>query len=305
MPSLVGEKRDGQVRSRTASGRVVFEQDYHFTVEADSKYQNRFDLLATPGLPVAYTTIFNGMMCKSVNLVRNVDKAVYWDAVATFSSDVVEGVAPATPQQGDPTSWIPYGKVTFEPYEEVLRNDLDGVPVVNSAGQKFDRSFSRTRRIASLQFTQFEPLGNATIDDIMERSDTMNEEVFLGKPKYTLLLQVDEAEVGLYYGIRCWKVTYTLNYKPWPATGGGLNGGWHMQVADVGYGAWKDAATVTQVGSTHIYEAADNSDFEAFDDGLLHWLDEGKRAAPGVRNLIAFRDHELLDFNSFLRIQKY
>lgn len=293
MPYIKGEKREGGVRTRTQDGVVVYEQDYHFWIIADNIHQSRYDLIATPGLPQTNVTMLGNMVCKSVNIERHPDKAILHEATCTFSSVVAEGLSPSTPQQGDPTAWIPQGTISFEPYQEVLRKDLDDAPFVNSANKPFRNGLVRQRRIASITFTQWEALSADTkVDQLLERV-AMNSVEFLGKPVHTLLLQLDRAVLGSFYGYRCWKMQYTLKYKPWPAADGDLKGGWYIQQLDSG-DEYYDGTTLTQFLENEVF-------YEGLLDGSGGKVSNQKTGDPVFLN---FRDIELSDF-SFLKIRNF
>lgn len=309
MPVIIGEKREGEVRSRMTNGQVTFEQDFMFTVETSNRYVSRETILnQTPGLPRVNLTTIGSMTCKSVTLRQHKQRATRWDGTCTFSSNVIEGTTPSTPQQGNPVTWIPYGKVVFEPYEEVIKKDLDGKAWVNSAGVPFQNGLIRPRRIAAVQFTQFEALGSADLDEIMDRSDTINNIQFLKKPKYSLLLQVDEADVGLFFGQRCWRVVYTLRYKRFPETedpGGPdeLKGHWYTQQADAGYTYLE--GNVAQVPGQHYYTGDDEVSFlTTAQIPTVKFLKNGEPSPNNEPNFLAFRNMEETDF-SFLRIRNY
>ena len=306
MPTLVGEKIEGGVRSRYSQGIVEFEQDYHFTVEADHKYQNRFDILECPGLPRTGLTTIGQLMCKSVNADKEPLRPTRWHVVCMFSSRVEEGTAPSTPQQGNPTDWIPYGQVNFEPLEEVYKRDLDGKPFVNTAGIPFNEGLIIQRRIASVDFVQFEKLGNqSTLDTILGRAGTINSEPFLNREKYAWLLQVNNARIGTFYGLRCVFVDYTLSYKGWPKNTANLKGHWHRQQANLSYHSFTNASNPTQVGNYHYFKVVnEETDMKTWEHPVFLGP-TGKRTVDNLPFWVNFRDNEELDFNNFLRIRPF
>ncbi len=86
----------------------------------------------------------------------------------------------------------------------------------NSALRPFEDGLIRQKRIITRHFTQFFPLTGpnaTTLDDIEEHNSLINDRPYLGKPAKTLLLQVDRAAIGVWYGKRCIRVDYVMAYK--------------------------------------------------------------------------------------------
>jgi len=297
MPELIGERREGAVSVRQGTGGILnYEQDYHYLVQADHIGQNRFVIATTPGLPVVNQTQIDGLiMCKSKTAKRMDKVALLWEVTCTFSSEVQEGTDPSTPQQGDPLAWQPVAEVEFEPDEEVVRKDVDGKAWVNSANKPFETGLVVPSLIASATFTQFESAGSLTLNGIMDRNAKVNSATYNSFAKNTLLLFVQRATIGFFYGTRCWRIQYNMKYKDKPALPSKPDtGGWTIQQLDAGY--------------------------QYYDGDLLKpFLDDGDTGSPYVGLLngsggkvadqktgdpvfIAFKRYNKIDFNSFLRV---
>jgi hypothetical protein len=322
MPTLQTNKREGSVRIRAKKdGTLSVEQDWFFRIKADNISQSRVDILiTTPDVP-KFGVIYSGLRLSGCDATRLDEDPLLWDAVYNLSNQVTEGenVNPSdgSYQLGTPTDWVPVVELGFEDYEEVfleslplLQNETDasadftfGDPPaagtetdglgynaarwVNSAGQPYDQGFVRQRRIITRKFTQFEPItgtGAVTLDTIEARNDTLNDASYLGKAKRTLKLSVDSVAAGFYYGVRCWRVDYTMAYKA---------DDWRLKKLDVGW----------------FYRDADD------DNKLKPFLDEpgnniigslngsGGKAADRLKPAIrAHKEFPSINFASFLRL---
>lgn len=255
MPSIRLNKREGDIRVRRKSdGTLTIEQDWHFRIEADNLTQDRLTILyGTAGVPQFNVTYGSyGLVLDSAEGQRLDEDPLLWDCVYHLSNTVAEGQErdPATGNQqtGDPTVWVPWVEASFEDYDEVLReslaildpekhpdiggSDADGYNArkwVNSAGQPYESGFIRQKRLVKRQFTQFDKAsggGAITFDQMLARNDLVNSGTFLGKPKRTLRLALDNIAIGTYYGVRCWRGDYSLIYKP---------DDWRLKQLDVGW----------------------------------------------------------------------
>lgn len=322
MPTITSSKREGNVRIRRKNdGTLTIEQDWHFRVRADSKDQDRVDILTTTsGLPefgVNYDPY--GMQVKGANAAMLDADTLLWDAVFTLSNQIEEGEdhdPSGNPQTGDPTSWTPIFTVGWEDYDEVFReslpinlgetligfDDANGDPGtdpvgynsfkwVNSAGRPYETGFVRQLRIPVRRFTQFEPIIGAsavTLDEIEERNDTLNDDTFLSKPKRTLRLMVEDLSVGFYYGVRCIRVDYAIAFN---------KRDWRLKQLDVGY---YHKETSGDPNSANVaFEFEGNITPGALDG---HGGKAADQLDPAIRYHKEFED---LHFDDFLRVIFY
>src|SRR5690348_805156 len=98
MPTLDGVVSKGPVTSRASGKKLVIEQDIVYRIIADSVGQDPTELLSTSGLPQANVDTNAGMKCKSVRLEPVEEHRLYFNATASFSSEVEENNDPSTPQ---------------------------------------------------------------------------------------------------------------------------------------------------------------------------------------------------------------
>jgi hypothetical protein len=287
MPVLVGEKRSGTISTRIGkNGIILREQSHYYTVQADSKYQDRAEIILCNGLPRYGVVYTDGLAVKSINADRDPDDAWRWHVTVVGSTEVEEDSQSNNQNNGntssDPTTWVPIASVKFEPYDEVLRADVNGKKWVNSAKKAFETGFVRQRRIAVVPFSQFEPI-STKLETLMDRCDTINSVVYKGKAIHTLLLNVENATIGTYSGTRCWRVDYTMRYK---------SDDWRIKQLDVGWGYY------------------DSGTFKPFlDSEGNQYLGSLNGSGAKVTNpatddpaTLYFDQYEELDFNSFLKV---
>ena len=138
----------------------------------------------------------------------------------------------------------------------------------------------------------------------MARCDTINSKPFMGKPAHSLLLQVEDATLGRFMGMRCWRVPYTMTYKPFPLAdkAAGTKGHWFVQMIDSGYHYREGGTYDSKLGYSKGGKLTPFLTDEVSYPGLLK---EGKPSPGDAVHYKEFRDNELLDFNDFLRIRKF
>lgn len=210
--TVLGEKREGDVRIRSKGGIAVIEETYSFIVESDSKDNSRFTISQTTGLPVVgVTTSSYGLtICSSKDARRRATNPLIWDVICEFSSDVDERQSNNSPT--DPEVWIPIYETKFERLAELVTRDVNGDSISNSAGQTFPNGLTIGRFIPVWEFFQFEP---ASVSDktIIDRCETVNSAPFKGCAAKTCLLTVLSSVIGYYYGARRRLTQYSIKYN--------------------------------------------------------------------------------------------
>lgn len=300
MPRIIGEKIEGEITIRVGkNGILVREQTQNWIVEADSAFQDQAEiLLTTPGLPQFGAIYGSGMVVKSIRGTRDPMHRLRWSVAATGSSEVQEDQNQNPQNQGgDPTTWIPIASVKFEPYEHLDWRDLSDPRKVyeNSAKRPFGSALQFTRRIAAVPFTQFEPI-STTLDSIMDRCDTINSATYKGKDEDSLLLSIEEAQIGFYSGYRCWRVDYTMRYR---------EESWKIQPIDEGWefidgGTHKDFYREQWASGTYDSSKPGITPFVGKLDGSGGALSNQNTGTP---QFLTFYGHKRIDFNSFLRLR--
>lgn len=302
MPILIGQKRIGNITTRVGKNGVILrEQSHHYTVQADSKFQDRAEIILCPGLPRYGTVYTDGLAVKSINADVDPDDAWRWHVTVLGSTEVEEDSQSKNQNSGnnssDPTTWIPIASVKFEPHSEVLRTDFSD-PVKdwkNSANKVFETGLEYQRRIAAVPFSQFEPI-STKLETIMDRCDTMNSATYKGKVEYSLLLNVENATVGTYSGTRCWRVDYSMRYK---------KDTWILKKPDVGWGFYDGSGNYRgfyeKQWETGTYDSTKEADTPFLGNLNLDGTAIANQKTGGIKYL-EFKPFPQIDFNSFLKV---
>jgi hypothetical protein len=289
--TIVGEKKTGSSSIRLGNSyNMVFSDTYEFLVMANSKETSRAQILMdTPGLPiVGFTVLENGAICKSKQASRREEHPLYWDVVCEFDSEIdSQQQDPNSGNPNDPTTWIPIGSLEIESYTEEKVKDANGDPIVNSAGTPFDYAVQVTKNIVGIRFWQYENDSIEFVGELSQRSSKVNIFAFNGFPPGHLLLEVEEADFGIYYGRKCWKIQYKLKYK---------GDAWSREYLDIGP-FYKPNANANP-GDLLPFKTADGSRYI----GKLE-SDGTKRSDLLPALTIETSDYYPKDFNQFLRIK--
>jgi hypothetical protein len=277
---VMGERREGNIRIRSAGGIPQIDETYVFLVKSDNKNNSRFNISQTPGLPKVNITpsSFGLTICKSKDCVRDENNPLYWEVTCEFSSVVEEGQDSQDPNT-DPTAWVPIYETKFERSQKVVVKDFAGVAVATSAGVPFDNGLTISRFLPIWEFYQFEP-ASVTDETIIERNEVMNSSAFRGRAINTLLCTVTSSKIGYYYGIPLRLTQYSLKYDPL---------GWEHRRLDVGT-VYKDGSTLKD------YLSTDGSVIRGGLNGT-----GGKVAVGSPPAILTFEMYDSKDFNSFLR----
>lgn len=288
MPVIVNnkEQRQGDAKIRSQGGRPVLEETYYFRIRSDYVGQTRAEiLLLTESLPqIGMAGQWGMTVCTGVDIVRDEKATLYWDATATFSSEIEEGSG-APPSDGqsqtfEPEAWVPMYETKFERIQEVVTKDASGNAIANSAGQAFETGLTRTRHIPVWEFYQFES-ASITDEEIIDRSETVNSATFgTNRAAKTLLCVVLSSVVGTYYGQRRRLTQYQLKYNK--AT-------WQVKRLDVG--------TQYKSGTTLL-------DFTSSDGSIMLGSlngSGGKQAAGTAPAVLTFDEYPTNTF-SFIRV---
>jgi hypothetical protein len=220
---LVGaELRKGSGFARKGEGfTLVFGETWNYRVKTDQLTSSRYDVLYnTPGLPRA-GLIFGPLqlICDDVTCEREEKHALYWDVTANFKTGS-EQQKQNEEKDNNPATWIPIFKIdSFVTKEKVLSKDRS-TPAkypVNSAGTPFDQPLTDTSSFCQFSFVQFDDPG-LKLKDFLDRNDIVNKSAFtaLGQTfaARTMLLEVQEAELGSYAGYAAWRAKYKVTYDP-------------------------------------------------------------------------------------------
>lgn len=220
---LVGaELRKGSGFARKGEGfQLILGETWNYRVKTDQVTSSRFDVLYnTPGLPRA--GLLYGplqLVCDEVTCEREEKHALYWNVTARFQTGTEEQKQ-NNENNPDPTTWIPIFRIdSFTTKERVISKDRS-TPAkypVNSAKTPFDQPLTTTSSLCQFSFTQFES-SSLKIKDFLDRNDSVNNSSFdaIGQifAARTLLVEVQEAELGSYAGFTAWRARYRITYDP-------------------------------------------------------------------------------------------
>lgn len=233
MPTLIGEKRQGDMTISLRDGQRVYECMYYYTIRGDAKTDSRKYIAEnTTGLPVVglSTDDDNTGLCSSLRVDRRPDNPIIWDATARFESLIEQGNSLAS--GADPIAWIPRRKTIFFNKQEVSPTDATGAAYVNSAGDHLTGVQPRMRTLVGWRFIQFEA-ATVTDETIADRNETVNASTYKGRAAKTLLLTVEDSEVGTFYGLPLRLTQYLLKYDPLNWRSKYLDVGWNIKSAGV------------------------------------------------------------------------
>lgn len=221
--TLVGsELRAGSGFARKGEGfQLIFGETWNFRVKTDTVTSDRLDVLYnTPGLP--YAGLIYGplnLVCEEVTCERETQHALYWNVQARFQtgSEQQKSEDQQNPSP-DPLSWIPVFRAeSFSTRERVITQDQTGNFCLNSAFTPFSDPMVRTSPMCQIGFVQFED-ATLKLKAIMDRNDCVNAATFNAAGQAfaarTLLVAVEEAELGSFAGYTAWRVKYKLTYDP-------------------------------------------------------------------------------------------
>jgi hypothetical protein len=216
------ELRKGSGFCRKGEGfTLIFGETWNYLVKADQVTSSRFDVLYdTPGLPRA--GLLYGplqLICDEVSCERNEGHALYWNVTANFKTGQ-EQQKQNQEQNPNPATWIPFFKIdSFLTKEKVIAKDRSSTPKapINSAGTPFDQPLTESSSLCQFSFVQFDS-PSLSMKDFLERNDTVNSASFdTGREVLaarTMLVEVQEAELGSYGGYQAWRAKYKVTYDP-------------------------------------------------------------------------------------------
>lgn len=217
---IVGELRRGSgAISRGDKGRLNLTMQVDFLVVSDDKFASREEiLLFTQNAPVVglqYGPL--NATCISKTVERNETNPLYWEMKCEFDTAQEEQQQnPEDPQNPNPITWIPIWKLRLQTEDsETLWQDYDPAgfkTISNTAGELYDPLPNRKQTLISWVFNQFEDPG-LSLAEISSRHNKINAGPIRGFPQWTLLCQIEDAELGWYNGFYAWNIAYLLTYR--------------------------------------------------------------------------------------------
>ncbi len=292
---LTGEKREGSARlTQDGESGLSFAYTFHFRVITDDKNTSREEvMLNTPGLPIV-GLVYGPLSatCTSMDATRNAENPLMWDVKCEFQTAKEKQKQDPNNQSPDPTTWIPIFRVdSFLTKEKPISTDKTPASagnvnfgttgpykIRNSARQPFETPLTELVTICQFSFTQFED-ANLTLQEIMDRNNTVNQTAFAGCSARTLLLNVTGAELGNYGGYYAWRITYQVTYDPDTHD---------IQLLDVGSCYLDSTSQKPYMDATNTYRIPGN-------------LDGTGGKSTGDATVLTFRTKDELEFSDFIR----
>lgn len=286
---VIGEQRAGDITVNIGqSGQTVIEETYNYIVEADSKSDNKFLVSQCQGLPkVGLSASPSGLtVCKSISGQRRAENPKIWDFSCNFSSEVDENTGDATGL--NPESWVPVRRTLFEKIETQEFADIDGKVFATSANEPFADGITRFRFLPVWEFDQFED-ATVTDEDIIDRTEKVNDATYLGYDPNTLLIRVVDSTLGFFYRRRLRLTRYRVIYK---------SDTWNLKVLDKG--EWYLDANNERIP---FPDGVGRGDWIGFLDGAGNPVQfaDPKNPDPNEFVYLEFKMYEEINFNSFLR----
>lgn len=228
MPEIVGQRRTKNAELSSEDGKISFSTTLNYIVYDESGEASEAQILTTAGLPItnepfSIPDVPYQTACKSKKCEQWEGNKKYWDVSCEIVNTEISVWIPGTGGGGgsggggegdpdDPETWTPQITLNFEQEDEVLLTDNYGLAIVNTANRRYQSPLVRKRLIPVWKFTQYES-ASITIDAIMERHETVNKDLYKGRPPGTWMLLVDGCDTGIRNGRRLWKISYCLKYR--------------------------------------------------------------------------------------------
>ncbi|SIO60126.1 hypothetical protein SAMN05444166_6276 [Singulisphaera sp. GP187] len=211
--SIVEKKPGG----REAKRDQIWKRSYRRTwyVQTDDARVGPGAILAA--LPVAIGQVYDtgyesdhGSFCQSLTVTERDEDGRGWEAVAEY------GPYDASQFAADPVDRQPQVSWDEEQYQEAITEDVNGKPIVNSAGDPFDPPVMKDRSRPILVLIRNEPSYDPALAHSFQ--DKINSTPFFGAdPEYVKVKKITpqrafNPDIGWY-----WVVTYNFvfNDKPW------------------------------------------------------------------------------------------
>jgi len=322
MAVVVGRKKGKVIELTGGDGQLVVSVPLIYIVYDSTGTQREADVLFTPGLPKV-NEVFEidglpfAVACKKKSAKQWPSNNKYWEITCecdnepfTTNSGSGGGSGDQETDTGDPTTWVPIVSLSYEQVDEVEEFDIYGQPIQNSAQRPYQSAFTTKRLITCLEFTQYD-VGSLKLSDLLDRNEKINESTYLGDPRGSWMLTVEDCDKGYKNGVLCWKTDYKLRYKKRTLStsivkvyDSGL-GAWASLSANDINNAWQPVAAQLDFVDLQGNPVQDKNDNQFF----------GKLDADGIRVAGAsqgtattfYRMHEIYeyaDFSTFLRINQ-
>lgn len=216
----IARGRDGSFDARNRGRRYK----RTFIVLTDSKLDGPATVKSYMSLPSEYGTYTSGNDADTAALVEsiNVKPAGFcrWEVEVSYST-----VTPNEAQNAEnPVDRAPTVRWNFQAYQRPCVSDVDGSPIVNSAGDPFSPPLEREEKRPLLSVSRFENMFSPGM--ALAYQYAVNSDTFMGvDPGYCRCNGI-QAELHYEKNQYCWKVEYEFEFR---------KEGFTVQVLDQGF----------------------------------------------------------------------
>jgi hypothetical protein len=154
-----------------------------------------------------------GALVKSIEPEQDDDPQV-WTVTYTYDTDVPDPDEQEENPLARPAKW----KFSFTKEQRSIAQDLDGIPMINSAGQPFLPPVEATYSRPQIEVTVNKATFSFTLASDLQ--DCVNANVWMGFPVGTVLLDAIDVNDEYENGIKFWVHHYvlSLNFEGWIPT---------------------------------------------------------------------------------------
>lgn len=220
MPTIYGIKNDGvdaqdsaERRNKVRVYRKQFSQTY--LVIADTINDTEVQILATSGLPTLWSML-RGAYCtnrsakEKTRIRRHPSTTVVttlWEVTCKFDSNVDPDEAN---ENRSPESQVPSVGWSGENIDEVITKELNGLPIVNTAGQKLLVTRPTAIPVLTIQRIEVFPFEPTTM---LNYANKVNSSEFYGAPPGSALMLPMTVDQTLIDNAKYNDVTYRIKFK--------------------------------------------------------------------------------------------
>jgi hypothetical protein len=201
------EGQDGEFNARGLSRRYT----RNFSVKTDDGLDGAAVVVAYLSLPALYSSYTSGNDIDTAAYVDNVRAQrlgpKLWHATVDYST--------ITPDAGqnveNPVDRAATVRWSSQSYQVPVTQDINGTPILNSAGDPFDPPVEREDKRRILNYSRFENSYSQIFADLYENA--VNEDVFMGAdPGYCRCNHI-HGERHYEKGAYTWKVDYEFEFR--------------------------------------------------------------------------------------------
>ena len=185
----------------------------------DDQYILEYGTAATPD-PIP--TILDRHPTNSTLKCRNLSAAQesgndgkFWQVTANYDNNISEEDEQDA-QQEDPLQRAPKYRIEWGQYTKILERDIDGLPIQNTAGDKFDPPLEDedSRLVVTVTRNESASAFNSIVGLAYDYKNTVNSDTFLGQPPGSWrMMPILTGDIQTENDISYYQVTYAFELK--------------------------------------------------------------------------------------------